>query len=72
MEKIFEKEISIIYKAPKKGNIIKIFGTNFVKINKNNCILIYDNKELILEEKIKIENNNNLKIIKIVLRIKNK
>ena len=75
MEKTFKKdEISIIYKVPQKGDYLQIFGKNFVKINKNNCVVIYDNKEIILEEKISINNNNisNLKNIKIVLRIKNK
>ena len=37
-------EINIIYEINRKKNI-RIFGSNFVKNNKNICKMIIDNKE---------------------------
>ena len=73
MEKCFiNEEIKIIYKVSKGDNVVKIFGKNFVKNNINNCVLIYENKELKLQEKIKIDKNiDNLQEIEIILRITN-
>ena len=56
-------EINIIYDT-KGENYINIFGSNFVKNNKNKCKMIIDNKEYELAEKYKVKrsNNNKLKI----------
>ena len=66
-------EINIIYNINKKKelierniNIINIFGSEFVKNNKNICKMIIDNKEYELEEKYNISNyNNNILQIKL-------
>ena len=64
-------EIKIIYNISKNENNIKIFGKEFVKYNKNNCKIIYENKEYELKEEFKLKNNIKdkleirLKIIKI-------
>ena len=56
-------EINIIYKIKEENNI-RIFGSEFVKNNKNICKMIIDNKEYEIIEKYNIKNNNNkLKII---------
>ena len=56
-------EINIIYEINRKKNI-RIFGSNFVKNNKNICKMIIDNKEYEITEKYKVKskNNNKLKI----------
>ena len=46
-----EIEIEIIYNY-NKVNPLKIFGSEFVKNNKNNCKIIYENKEYELQEYI--------------------
>ena len=53
--------INIIYKYKKN---MKIFGSKFVKNNKNKCKMIIDDKEYEITEKCNIENytNNELKI----------
>ena len=55
-------EINIIYDIKRKNNI-KIFGSKFVKNNKNICKMIIDNKEYELAEKYKVKGyNKKLKI----------
>ena len=39
--KMNNNEINIIYKIGGDDNRVKIFGSEFVKINKNNCQIIY-------------------------------
>ena len=43
-------EITIVYKINKEQDKIKIFGSNFVKNNINNCKILYQNKEYELKE----------------------
>ena len=45
-----------------KKNSVKIFGSEFVKNNKNNCKIIYENKEYELREYINIKDNKKEKI----------
>ena len=60
-------KIKIKYKINKK--IIRIFGAFFVKENKNNCIIIYDNKELELKENFEIsEHDSNKEFLEIELK----
>ena len=54
-------EIDIIYKIKGK-HIINIFGSDFVKNNKNICKMIIDNKEYKLTQKYNVEKYNNDKI----------
>ena len=58
-------EIKAKYKINK--NKIKIFGTSFVKKNKNNCKIIYENKEYELKDIFEIDNNINKEILEIDL-----
>ena len=65
-----KEDISIININYKKfytfEDNINIFGSEFVKNNKNNCKMIIDNKEYDLEEKFNIKNcNNNILNIKL-------
>jgi surface protein len=55
-------EIDIIYDIKEEGNI-NIFGSEFVKNNKNICKMIIDNKEYEIAEKYNIKNKNNNKLI---------
>jgi len=60
-----KSEISIIYNI-NHNNAINIFGLEFVKNNKYNCILIIDNKKYEIAEKYYINNyNNNILQIKL-------
>ena len=55
-------EITIIYNNKYiKDDLLKIFGLEFVKNNKNKCKIIYENKEYKLEEYININIKNNKK-----------
>ena len=54
-------EINIIYDI-KKGNYINIFGSKFVKNNKNICKMIIDNKEYEISEKYNIKSYNKNKL----------
>ena len=60
-------EINIIYKIEEENNI-RIFGSEFVKNNKNICKMIIDNKEYEITEEYYIENNNNNNKLKIKLK----
>jgi len=59
-------EISIIYNANKHDERddknIKIFGSKFVRNNKNICKMIIDDKEYEIKEKYNIEKYNNDKL----------
>jgi len=46
--------ITIIYNVDKKMDSINIFGSDFVRINCNNCYLLIDGKEFKLSEKLKL------------------
>ena len=56
-------EINIIYDINNQ-KYISIFGSNFVKNNKNICKMIIDNKEyeITIEYKVKSNDNNKLQI----------
>ena len=61
---VINKDITdeIIYKSNKDGKV-QIFGTYFVKNNKQNCKIIYNNKEYEIKEYINdIDNEYNNKI----------
>ena len=51
-----KNEIDIIYNIPNNENSVKIFGKEFVKINKDLCKIIYDNKEYNIAEKFDCKN----------------
>jgi len=55
-------EIDIIYKFDKNINKIKLFGKIFVENNKDNCLLIIDNKILNLCEDYEIKENKNITV----------
>ena len=55
-------EIDIIYKYDKKASKIKLFGKIFVENNKNNCILIIDDKIKELSEYYEINEYKNKNI----------
>ena len=60
--------ISIIYKINEKSSSLKLFGYNFVKNNKDNCRIIYLDKEYNLVENLETLNDDNIdKEIKIYL-----
>ena len=61
MEEKDISEINIIYNIEKENNI-RIFGSEFVKNNKNICKMIIDNKEYEITEEFNIKNNNNNKL----------
>ena len=66
---MYEKDISeinIIYDINIQSHV-RIFGSEFVKNNKNICKMIIDNKEYELEEKYNVKGNNN-KNLKIKLK----
>ena len=54
-------EINIIYDINRKNNI-RIFGSKFVKNNKNICKMIIDNGEYEIAEEYNIKSNNNNKL----------
>ena len=55
--KMNNNEINIIYKIKDNDKRVKIFGSEFVKNNKNNCEIIYEDKEYELNEYFNIPNN---------------
>ena len=59
-------EINIIYDN-KKGKYINIFGSKFVKNNKDICKMIIDKKEFEITEKYKVKRKKNKKL-KIILK----
>ena len=54
--------MEIIDDNKENENKIQIFGRDFVKNNKNNCILIIDNIEVELCERIKAKNKREIRI----------
>ena len=54
-------EINIIYDVNRESNN-RIFGSEFVKNNKNICKMIIDNKEYEITEKYKVKRKNNNKL----------
>ena len=58
-------EITINYKIEKNKKEIKIFNHTFISNNKNNCKIIYNDKEYELQEKFKINNNDKILTIKL-------
>ena len=59
-------EINIIYNINKDENYIKIFGSKFVKNNKNICKMKINNKEYEIIEEYSAKNfNNNILNIKL-------
>ena len=54
-------EINIIYDIKGK-NEIKIFGSEFVKNNKNKCKMIINNKEYEITKEYKVKTNKNNKL----------
>jgi len=54
--KDFNDEIFIIYKIGKDEDSVKIFYSDFVELNKNNCKIIYEEKEYDLKEEFNIKN----------------
>jgi len=55
--KMNNNEINIIYKIKDNDKRLKIFGSEFVKNNKNNCVIIYEDKEYELNEYFNISDN---------------
>ena len=64
-----KSEINIIYNINEENNI-NIFGSEFVKNNKNICKMLIDNKKYEILEKYNVKSNNNNKL-KIKLRVIN-
>ena len=52
-------EITLIYNIDKNSDFIKIFDSEFVNNNKNNCKIIFKNKEYELSENLKINIEDN-------------
>ena len=55
-------EINIIYDIKRNEKYIKLFGSDFVRNNKNICKMIINNKEYEIREKYYINNNNDDKL----------
>ena len=66
-----KKEMNIIYKIKENQKIIKLFGENFVKNNKQNYYLFINNKKCEICEVINLDEKENKKFIVIKL-IENK
>ena len=59
-------EIKIIYKSPNNNSSkTKIFGYKFVDNNKDNCKIIFNNKQYDLVEELNLENINKIKLTRI-------
>ena len=54
--KDFNDEIFIIYKIGKDEDSVKIFYSDFVELNKNNCKIIYEEKEYDLKKEFNVKN----------------
>ena len=54
--KDFNDEIFIIYKIGKDEDSVKIFYSDFVELNKNNCKIIYEEKEYDLIKEFNVKN----------------
>ena len=62
--------ITIYYNINKNYLKLKIFGKDFVKHNRKNCIILYNKKEYNLSEYLEIEINNNNSINNNILELK--
>ena len=58
-------EITLIYKINNNDKRIYIFGDEFVKNNKNNCRIIFENKKYELKSFFDVQNNKKELIIKL-------
>ena len=67
---VFSNEITIKYKIEKEQSHIRIFGDEFVYINKKNCVIIYDNEINELEPFFYFYNKKAIKIENDILTIK--
>ena len=65
--KMINNEINIIYNTNQEKKI-SIFGSEFVKNNKNNCTIIFEDKEYKLKEEFELNDNYNKETLKIKLR----
>ena len=45
-----KNEIDLVYNIPNDKNKVQIFGSDFIKNNKDLCKIIYENKEYDLTE----------------------
>ena len=61
-------EIIIRYKINKNENEIKIFGSDFIKNNKDKCKIIYEEKEYEIKEKFNIDDKIKNEILEIKLK----
>ena len=61
-------EITLIYMIGTNDNSIKIFDSEFVNNNKNNCKILYENKEYELMEIFQIDNIKNKE--KLIIKLK--
>ena len=48
----------MIYNIEKNSNFVKLFDSEFVNNNKNNCKIIFGNKEYTLTENFEIKNDD--------------
>ena len=65
--KMINNDINIIYNTNNKKKIT-IFGSQFVKNNKNNCKIIFEDKEYKLQEDFELNDNYNKETLEIKLR----
>ena len=49
-------------------NELKIFGSQFVKNNEDNCYIIYQNESIKIKEKIFVEKYQNNIVIELILK----
>ena len=63
-----DNEITIKYNYCKDQKKYRIFGENFVKNNKKNCQIVFQNKKLNLAEKLNFKSNDSDKVeIKLIV-----
>ena len=62
-----KNEIDLVYNIPNNKNKVQIFGSNFIKNNKDLCKIIYENKEYDLTEYFDCKNTND-NLLKIKLK----
>ena len=64
----FKNQMTIRYKINnEKGFIIKIFGDDFVKNNKNNCFILKEEEQIELSSEYEIRENHNEEILELKL-----
>ena len=58
----------IVYQIKPYEKEVKIFGEEFVNINRNNCRIVYKDKDLPLQSYLRVENNDeNLEILLLII-----